>query len=120
MSTYSDRRSYPAIVGICCVNSVAVVTPSHMNILRKQIYEVVTSLYIVDGKSKNSLDMCITYYSHAVRYKPGKEDNAESADLLLQLMVPESYLNLQEAIKKKIIEMKENEKPPILKVEEFL
>lgn len=55
-----------------------------------------------------------------MRYKPDKEDNAESADLLLQLMVPESYLKLQEAIKMKIIEMKENEKPPILKVEEFL
>jgi len=54
-----------------------------------------------------------------VRYKPGKGDNTDG-DLLLQLMVPESYLNLQEAIKRKIIEMKENEKPPILKTEEFL
>ena len=53
MSLFSDKRSYPTIVGICCVNSTAVVTPSHMNILRKQIYEVSTCLYVVNGKSKN-------------------------------------------------------------------
>jgi len=60
MSTYSDNRSYPTIVGICCVNSAAVVTLSHMSILRKQIYEVATCLYVVNGKSKSLLlDMCI-------------------------------------------------------------
>jgi len=52
-----------------------------------------------------------------VRYKTGKED---SSDLLLNLMVPESYLKLQDAIKRKVIELKESEKPPILKADEFL
>ena len=55
-----------------------------------------------------------------MHYKPGEGDKVDSADQLLQLMVPESYLKLQDAIKRKIIEMKENEKPPILKAEEFL
>ena len=51
-------------------------------------------------------------------YKP--DDDGTESDLLLQQLVPKSYLVLQKAIKEKVNELRANSKHPIQKKDEFL
>ena len=53
-------------------------------------------------------------------YKPDNDGTENTSDLLLQQLVPKSYLVLQKAIKKKVSELKANSKHPIQKKDEFL
>lgn len=53
-------------------------------------------------------------------YKPEDDGTKNTPDLLLQQLVPKSYLVLQKAIKEKVIELRANSKHPIQMKDEFL
>ena len=65
---------------------------------------------------------CIVYNAsdYIVVYKPDDSNAMKNSDLLLQQLVPQSYLVLQKAIKEKVIKLRASSKHPVLEKDEFL
>lgn len=55
--------------------------------------------------------------SIAVTYKPSMEVDSPSA--LLNQQIPKSYINLDAAIKRKVVDLVKNNKPPFMAQKEF-
>ena len=55
-----------------------------------------------------------------VVYKPDDSSAMKTSDLLLQQLVPQSYLVLQKAIKEKVNKLRASSKHPVQEKEEFL
>ena len=48
---YTNKKGFPPIADVCCVHATAIMT-SHVNNVRKKIYEVANHLYLVNNKGK--------------------------------------------------------------------